>query len=98
MDMMMMAKKDLNHQEAGSGVRCYSQSGQDGVSDPEEWVDINFPQDRSWLETSDGEGDGQGPENGGSGEAADRAAEDEPMVVARPNPGEADGFDYESDG
>ena len=48
----------------------------------------------TWLETSDAEGE----PDGGSGETAERAAEEEePMVVARPSPTEAGGFDYESD-
>ena len=41
---------------------------------------IHFPQDKSWLETSNAE---ERPEYGGSGEAACHAAVNEPMVVAR---------------
>ena len=72
-----------------SRFRRYTQAGQDEVSDPEEWIHIHFPEDRKWLATNDAEGE----HDDGSGEAA----EEVPMVVARPSPTEAEGLDYESD-
>ena len=61
----------------------------DDDADPEEWINIHFAEDREWLETNDAEEE----HDDGSGEAA----EEVPMVVARPSPTQAEGFDYESD-
>ena len=83
-------EKWMERPESPNGrFRRYTQSGQDEVSDPEEWINIHFPEDREWLATNDAEE----KHDDGSGEAAEEA----PMLVARPSPTEVDGFDYERD-
>ena len=81
--------KDLNLQTADSDDTRNQAKMKFPILKSGLMINIHFPEDREWLATIDAEGE----HDDGSGEAA----EEVPMVVARPSPTEAEGFDYESD-